>query len=130
MMEYHGDKITQPTVTQLALIGGAVPGMIGEMLLGGITFCHFNGSGKQIAPDFYIGQLIPAFGQCTVQQNRFSQTGGIIHPIPVFHNLDSLLRRTQLVTIFSSIMHGFTSIYSRYGIILSDRVLRSADHTR
>ena len=96
----HGNIAAQPSVAELSLIGGTVPGVVGEVLPARVTLHDLNRTKAQIAPYLYIGQLIPAFRQSLVQQCGKAHVGGVIHPVTAFYGLDGLLRGPKLFPVF------------------------------
>ena len=63
----HGNKVAQSPVAESSLVGGAVPGVIDEMLLALVALRHLDGAGDQVAPDLHIIKLVPPLRQGPVQ---------------------------------------------------------------
>ena len=96
----HGDVVAQAPVTELALIGAAVPGIIDEMLTLRVTFHCLNRSETEVAPDLDIMQLLLTVGQGPVQQIGKTHVAGIVDPVAAFDDFDRLLRRSVFSGVF------------------------------
>ena len=108
-MKYHRDIVTEPAVTELSFVGGAMPGVIDEVLLRRIAFHRLNGADDQVATNFYIRKLVPPRRERPVQQDRHAERTGVVHPVAAFYAGNGLLRCPQLVMILVGIIlgHGF-----------------------
>ena len=102
VVKYHGDKIAQPPVAQLTLIGRTMPAVIGEMLLALITLRHLDRSFyDQISAYLHILQFIPAPRQSPVQKHRHAEIARIVHPVAALYHPHCLIRRNELRSVLS-----------------------------
>ena len=103
--EDHGNIVAQAPVAQLSLIAGAVPAVVDKVFPVRVTFHGPDGTKQQVAPDLDICQFLFPFRQGRIQQGGKAHIGCVVHPIPTFDGLHSLLGRAQLGTVFGHKIH-------------------------
>ena len=103
--EDHRREGAQPPVAELALIGGQVPARVVEMLPRRVALHRLQRAEHQVAADLDAVQLIPAFGEGGVEQDREADVGAVVHPVAVLDELDGLVRGAELAAVFVENRH-------------------------
>ena len=103
--EDHRREEGAALIAEPALVAGAVPGVIDEVLYPRITFRDLDGPLHQVPAHLDMVQLIPPGGERGVECGRKAVVGTVVHPVPVFHEPDRFVRRAELLPIFLKVIH-------------------------
>ena len=103
--EDHRREGAQPPVAELALVGGQVPARVVEVLPRRVALHREQRAEHQVAADLDAVQLIPAFGEGGVEQDREADVGAVVHPVAVLDELDGLVRGAELAAVFVENRH-------------------------
>ena len=65
--EHHGDEVAEASVAQAPLVARAVPGVVDEVLPGGVALHGLQLVEDEVAPDLHVEELVPALAEGPVQ---------------------------------------------------------------
>ena len=65
--EHHGDEVAEAPIAEAPLVARAVPGVVDEVLPGGVALHGLQLVEDEVAPDLHVEELVPALAEGPVQ---------------------------------------------------------------
>ena len=122
--EDHGGEVGPALVEQLALVAGAVPGVVAEVLARRVTFHDLNGAVHYLAAELDVEQLVPALGEGLVALDGEGGAVAVFDPVAALDQVCRILRGAKLGSVLACEVHISSSV-TVFAVLIYYRTARA-----
>lgn len=108
--EDHGGEVGLTLVEQLALVAGAVPGVVAEVLAAGVALGDLDGAVHDLAAELDVKELVAPLRQGLVALHGEGGAVAVFDPVAALDELSSILGRAELGFVFAYEVHISSSV--------------------